>query len=322
MLIIAGIASAEDLKTFKATFDKEMEVIILTHGMRMTELAQQYTVSLDAVLANVKKAGDLDKTTAVMNEIERFRKEQAMPVSPSALPDIQHLQAAYNKKAIMHETEEARSIVLLAARYDKALEGLQRRLVVSDKLDQARAVQNERKQVKTSAHYLTAKEMVASTSKPTPVQSKPKPKGDPSWISREATYTVSSVFEGFKPLPSLLSYEGALHLPEKSWDGFAFHTKGERGTHIRIDLGKPMLVQRIEVWNRLNQNNWYAAEGIGVWLSIGKTAIGKPIWKAREAKRLYTIELPEPLRARYIKIGHEKTGSLHLAHVKVFGWSE
>ena len=161
-LLFASLASAKDLKTYRATYEKRMEEIILSHGMQMADVGQRYTKSLDALLTKVKKAGDLDKTTTVMEEIARFRKERGMPEKPSELLDIQNLQSSFTKQAATHETQKAKSIVSLTSQYDQALERLQKRLVSSSKLDDAKAVQEQRKQVQDTETLKSAKSHLTS----------------------------------------------------------------------------------------------------------------------------------------------------------------
>ncbi|MBT7069001.1 MAG: hypothetical protein HN919_22075, partial [Verrucomicrobia bacterium] len=162
LLISVSIASSEDLKTYKATYEKRMEQIILTHGMKMIDLSQQYTKALDALLIKVKHTGDLDKTTAVMEEIARFRKEKSVPEKPSTLSGIQKLQSSFTKQASTHETSKAKSIITLAQKYDHALERLQRTLVSSSRLDDAKAVQEERKHVQEEEAVAAAKSWLSS----------------------------------------------------------------------------------------------------------------------------------------------------------------
>ncbi len=168
VLSIAGTVFANDLATYKATYEKKMETIILSHGMQMAELSQKYTDSLDTLLSRVKKAGDLNNTTAVMEEIARFAVDKAMPTTPSALLDIQNLQSLFTKQASSHEVNKAKEVILLTAKYDKALERLQRSLVSSSKLDNAKVVQEERKRVATSESVtqatLALRKMSASSS--------------------------------------------------------------------------------------------------------------------------------------------------------------
>jgi hypothetical protein len=169
MLIISGIASAQDLKTYRATYDKEMGSISLSHGMRMTDLGVHYTKSLDSLLARVKKAGDLERTTAVMDELTRFRNERGIPKKPSVVLDIQNLQSLFAQQAYTHEANKAKAIISLTSKYDSALDRLQKSLVSSSKLDDARAVQKERESVKNNESYISAKAIIVSSNSTKPV---------------------------------------------------------------------------------------------------------------------------------------------------------
>lgn len=162
VMLTAGLASANDLNAYKSTYEKRLDDLILSHGIQMTELGQQYIKSLEKLLAKIKKAGDLDKTTAVMEEVARFRNERGIPATPSELPDLQYLQSLFTKQASIQEAENAKSIISLISRYDQALERLQKDLVSSDKLDDARAVKDERERVQTSDTYQSAKTLAIS----------------------------------------------------------------------------------------------------------------------------------------------------------------
>jgi hypothetical protein len=174
LLIMAGIASAKDLATYEATYAREMEAIILSHGMNMTELSQQYTTTLDTVLAKVKRAGDLDDTTAVMEEIKRFGKEKSMPDTSASLPDMQNLQSRFTKQVTLYEVNKAKRIITLTTKYDHALERLQRNLVSSSELDAAKSVQEERRRAQDTTAHQEAKAFLATmvvTQRPSPRRS-------------------------------------------------------------------------------------------------------------------------------------------------------
>jgi hypothetical protein len=161
----ATVLVASDLKTYKATYEREIEYIVLGHGMEISQLGQSYTKALDALLAKVKKAGDLDRSTATMEEIATISEERAMPSKSSSVLDVKNLQISYTKQASVLDATKAQKVVFLTARYDKALEGLQKRLVSSDKFDEAKAVQAERKSVVASEAYIEAKAIIAQASK-------------------------------------------------------------------------------------------------------------------------------------------------------------
>ena len=116
-------------------------------------------------------------------------------------------------------------------------------------------------------------------------------RGKERWISKDAVYRVSSVYESnvgpFVPLPGLLTgKEGPENL---NGDEFAFHTAWEKSPFIVIDLGRQNQITRIVIENRRHepQNRKELqdrAAGLRVWLSdeqqcmVGK--FGRPIrWK-------------------------------------------
>ena len=190
VLISAGLASAADLAAYKATYEKQMEGIILTHGMKMTELGQQYSTALDVLLAKVKKDGDLDKTTAVLEELARFRDDKGMPRQPSHLLDIQNLQAVFARQASAHETDKAQNVISLAVKYDQALERLQRSLVSASKLDDAKAVQEERNRVEQEEPVKSAHALIRSSG----VMKHPAGSAhEPTTAQSEETYTLTVV---------------------------------------------------------------------------------------------------------------------------------
>jgi len=165
VLVSASLASAVDLKTYKDKYEQSLEEIILAHGMKMSDLGQQYTKSLDVLLTRVKRKGDLNKVTAVMDEIQRFRKENAMPDAPPALLDIKNLQVSYTKQASALEGHNAKRVVTLAAQYDEALKRHQKSLVSSDRLDEARTVQDERTRIQSSQIVTSAKRTISDCAK-------------------------------------------------------------------------------------------------------------------------------------------------------------
>lgn len=157
----SSLLIASDLKTYKATYDKEMESIVLGHGMEISQLGQSYTKALDALLTKVKRAGDLDRSTATMDEIKRFSQEKGMPPKASQVLDIQNLQTSYTGQASVLDATKAQKVVFLTAKYDKALAGLQKSLVSSDNFDDAKAVQAERRAIEASESYTEAKALFA-----------------------------------------------------------------------------------------------------------------------------------------------------------------
>jgi hypothetical protein len=149
-----------------------------------------------------------------------------------------------------------------------------------------------------------------------------------AWISREATYVVSSTGEGVLALPSLLTDDD----PEVE---YAVHTKGgEAGAHIVIDLGAVKKVTRLEIINRRDPALHNRAKGMQLWMAAPRPMrdddvrfplqpdFGREIWTAEEGLARYQVKLPQPVIARYVKLGfpHERVEFLHLAKVRVYGY--
>jgi formylglycine-generating enzyme required for sulfatase activity len=155
------VVQAADLKSYKDVYDNNLEEIVLGHGPRLAELGQQYLKSLEALRAKVQGDGDLEKTKAVMAEIEKFQKDKNV-AADSTVPEIRKLQAAAAKQMSDMEMDKARKVTTLATQYDAALERLQKELTKAGKLDEATAIQEERNKVKNSDYLLSASRVAAT----------------------------------------------------------------------------------------------------------------------------------------------------------------
>jgi len=156
-LIFVNIAFANiDLKSSKASYEKDLEVIKRSHKMHMTDLGELYIKALHSLLSQVQKAGDLDKTTAVKNEITRFMLSQTMPEKASIFLGVKNLQETFRKRESSYKVSNANKVISLTSKYQKSLETLQRDLVSSDKLPEARMVRKEREAVMISKEFTMA----------------------------------------------------------------------------------------------------------------------------------------------------------------------
>ena len=154
---------------------------------------------------------------------------------------------------------------------------------------------------------------------------------DEKWISKDSSYTTSSIFGGAVPLDSLLNEDNVCYITVqgvtasgKAANGeYAFTTNNEPGAHIQIDLGKPFAVRGLYIANCINTKAATERAGrLTVWLSSIATDRGKQVWTAaRKAEKEWYIVLPEAVEARYVWIGFKENKSeyLHLRKVKVFG---
>lgn len=156
LFVCSSFLFAADLETYQATYDKRMGDIVLEHGMKMTEVNQQYSKFLKSLLEKVRRTGDLDKTTEVAAEISSIEKNGVPMEGTINATELEIVRAAYIKKVSAYEEERANKIVSLVSKYDNALDRLQKQFVISNQMDDAKAIQTERRNVESSPEVKSA----------------------------------------------------------------------------------------------------------------------------------------------------------------------
>jgi putative heme-binding domain-containing protein len=88
--------------------------------------------------------------------------------------------------------------------------------------------------------------------------------------------------------------------------------------HVLVRLARPSKIHRIWVQNRVNKQFHDRAKSLALWLSNdGKS--WQRIWQAESPAAEWQIDLPQPLDARFLKIGLQETGILNLRQMVVYG---
>jgi hypothetical protein len=136
----------------------------------------------------------------------------------------------------------------------------------------------------------------------------------PQWISRDATYRLSSVAPNLGPLPDLLNGGGGGHHN----GGFAFHTLKDERPFLVIDLGRTAVLTGFEIVNR-KDGFLERARTLTMWVSMNPDGPWDEAWHATKAMPAWTISLERPTRARYVKLGLQVRDDFHLASVKLLG---
>ena len=143
------------------------------------------------------------------------------------------------------------------------------------------------------------------------------------WISKKATYRVSSIADQYNPLPSFLNENQRFHK-----GGFAFHTNGAQGEWVTIDLGKKKTITRVVILNRNDKGdsrqeilNW--SIGMSLYISSdGKKQ--QKAWTARQGLPGWNVRLPKPIEGRFVTLQlptrAAKPVPLTLKKVMVFGF--
>lgn len=156
---------SNDLNTYRATYEQKVNVITETFAGKMALLDIQYEKGVNGLRPAFQKEGNLAKVKAVLAELERFQKENAVPEQavPGGLEEIRRMQVIYSEQALLLKVERAESIVTLSEQFDRALVQLQKALVQDGKIDEAVTVQEERQRVEQSEIFLASKGIVEAS---------------------------------------------------------------------------------------------------------------------------------------------------------------
>jgi putative heme-binding domain-containing protein len=102
---------------------------------------------------------------------------------------------------------------------------------------------------------------------------------------------------------------------------FAFHSAEQvESPHVMIDLQEETTIYKLVIDNRQNRQFVGRAEGLSV--SVSSDGVQwHPALVATEARLQWSREFPSGLRARYLKLGLERSGTLHLYGVTAYGKS-
>lgn len=140
------------------------------------------------------------------------------------------------------------------------------------------------------------------------------------WVSRDATFKLSSVSPVHRPLDTFVTGLGALN------NGCAIRTAREMSPYVIIQLRKSAKVTSVFVVNG-RSNNDADAKGLRVWTSArGRTwqAVGLP----QGSRRAWMFNVRKPAMVRYVKIGlvglvgATTADPLALAGVKIYATAE
>lgn len=124
MVITATVLAQQTttLDTFRQAYEKQHVALLA-----------QYGKTLDAIMAGLKKKGDLDNVLILQAEKKRFDAEHTVPAPKDA------------KDSFRPATEEyCRTLVTLLGQYVKALDGLVKKEVAADRIEAAKVIKTEK----------------------------------------------------------------------------------------------------------------------------------------------------------------------------------
>ncbi|HLX60519.1 MAG TPA: hypothetical protein VKX17_04465 [Planctomycetota bacterium] len=131
------------------------------------------------------------------------------------------------------------------------------------------------------------------------------------WISKECVYTVSSVFEKYRPSPKLLTCQG-IH-----YDKGNFYTNEDQTPDIIIDLGTARSVAVVDV--SLGKGAFFArVNNLQLWTGDSAGGPWTSQWLPARPQGHYVILLEKPVTCRYVRLGLTIKNWFHLDHVRIF----
>lgn len=101
---------------------------------------------------------------------------------------------------------------------------------------------------------------------------------------------------------------------------FSFHSpnSGSDNPAVQVRLNEPAEMRHVSIQNRRNPTFYSRAKDLALWVSDdGKS--WKQVWKSDEPKGQYEIDLPAGTRGKYLKVGLDGRGILHLNQIVVYG---
>lgn len=135
-------------------------------------------------------------------------------------------------------------------------------------------------------------------------------------ISRDAQLQLGGNFpEQWKQFANLV-----LSASDPSNREFAFHSpnEGMESPAVAIRLKSEAEIRHVTIQNRRNPQFYDRAKDLAVWVSTdGKE--WQQVWKSDKPGENYEIDLPAGTRGKYLKVGLDGKGILHLNQITVFG---
>jgi hypothetical protein len=158
LFCVSACAQAKTLEDWKGIYETESGKIEARYKESADAALARYTEDLTAIKTQYKRSGDLDGSLAIRREQERFETEKSVPDDDAAnLPSlIQKARGAHRKVIAAANAARAKQLSALTKRYVRRLDTMKRRLVMSEELDAATAVDTEIKRVSFIAAALTA----------------------------------------------------------------------------------------------------------------------------------------------------------------------
>ena len=285
----AGSASAQvtNLQSFKDAYEISCRVVAAETRDAESALLNGYTNSLQSLRRKAQQAGDLDALKAIVNELARFEKEGALPDAPPDVAVLRTLVDGYRSRIRLQEEQKASRILALTRDYDKALARLQLKLTQDGLIDEATAVQDERKRLAE--------------------------KGKPQLRNIAAMARIRASSEFSDQYAAKTISDGS----RSGEAGTEWGTKGQvDGAWVSLEWDQPKVIHRVVLYDRPGLTDWTQSVRIQLDGRFVATVDDLPNDGSPRA-----VELNKPMSARKMRIVLGKCFGLNpgLAEVEVIG---
>jgi hypothetical protein len=172
VFLIAAIAVgrnnyAQDVASYRQKYEDALVTISTDYQQRIEDIMKEYSSSLNALKDRMQTAGDLNKVTAVLEEISRFQTAQTFLVAEDTLiPEIAAILKECQPQVLKADQAKAKKIIDVASKYDNDLLKLQKEHTRKGELDKATAIQGERKTCTESAPVIAANALLVKATNP------------------------------------------------------------------------------------------------------------------------------------------------------------
>ncbi len=148
VLLLAVLDARPDQKgldDYKTIYETSSQSFEKEYQAKLKVGLDKYGQLLDQAVESMKAAADIKGYEAANNEIKRFKEQRFVPEEDDAgLPDLLlKARTVYRQYAQGAARDRDRKVLDLTAKYIPALEGLKKRLMMKDKIDEAKRVEAE-----------------------------------------------------------------------------------------------------------------------------------------------------------------------------------
>ena len=175
----ATVCRAEDIVgAYRAIYERQLGLLDVETGSNRQTVVVWYGHQLQQLRAELKKNGDLDGLVAVVAEMERFQSKRMLPDDLTATnAALGGLYGTLSNRLEQVRAEGVKKHLALLQKYLNALTLKKRELVSAEKLDEAKAVNEEIKKMESLQATLEGRAAKPPDSEPAPgAESRAAPK--------------------------------------------------------------------------------------------------------------------------------------------------